>query len=92
MIPPLTRNSSVHRFLKILCLLVGALLLLFSGVDTTLDRLERGAAENTLTWYDLQGNPILVYNGESALVEKLARPARPLVPFSTSVRVAAPYL
>jgi hypothetical protein len=73
---PLGRNFPVKRFLKTLTLLVVTLLLLASGVDATLDHLGHLPADNSLTWYDTRGNPVLAYTGEAALVQKFPRPAR----------------
>lgn len=82
----------MKRFLKTFSLLMAALLLLLSGVDNTLDRLERSSMQNSLTWYNQRGEAVLVFSGESALSQKLIRQSRAPGALAPSVRVTAPYL
>jgi hypothetical protein len=66
----------MKRFLNILGLLTVALLLLTSGVNATLDHLDRASSENTFVCYDDKGQVVFTFTGAQALAQKMPRPVR----------------
>jgi hypothetical protein len=66
----------MKRFLNILGLLTVALLLLTSGVNATLDRLDRASSENAFVCYDDKGQVVFSFFGAQALAQKIPRPVR----------------
>ncbi len=67
----------MKRFLPTLALLTVGLLLLTSGVNATLNCLDRAPSENSFVWYNEKGVAIMTFTGFSALVQKFPHPARP---------------
>jgi hypothetical protein len=67
----------MKRFFPTLVLLIAALLLLASGVNATLDRLDRAPAQNAFVFYNDKGEVVLCFFGAPALAQKFPRPLRP---------------
>jgi hypothetical protein len=63
----------MKRFLQTLGLLIAGLLVLASGVDSTLGYLSRVPAQNSFTWYSEQGTVLFATTGSQALVQKFPR-------------------
>jgi hypothetical protein len=64
----------MKRFLHILGLLTVVLLLLASGVNATLDRLDRASSENGFVCYNDKGEVVFALAGAPALAQKIPRP------------------
>jgi hypothetical protein len=60
----------MKRFLQTFLLLVVGLLVLTTGVNSTLDGLGRSPAQNLLTWYSEKGAVLMAFTGERALLQK----------------------
>jgi hypothetical protein len=56
----------MKRFFKTLCLLLAALLLLLSGVDSALDRLAVAPEQGAFTFYNKKGETLFSYRGDLA--------------------------
>ena len=69
----------MKRFLKISVLLLVSLFVLVSGLDATLDHLNRSTTQNAFTWYDEKGEAVISYNGDLAYCKAYAKPV-PIVP------------
>jgi hypothetical protein len=69
----------MNRFLKTFALLIVSLFLLVTGVDATLDRLERARLQNTYTLYSDEGAMVIAYNGDMDYCPSSFKPG-PIIP------------
>jgi hypothetical protein len=67
----------MKRFLLTFLAVMAAVMLLTSGLNATLERMDRAPLENTFVCYNNKGEAVLTFTGLQALIQKFPRPLRP---------------
>jgi hypothetical protein len=68
----------MKRFFKVFSLLIVSLFLLVSGLDATLDHINRSTLQSRYTVYDERGAVVAAYTGDLRFCKLYVKPVRPI--------------